>query len=344
MIKKKCHFLVCTVKLDPHTDAIIDILEKRGKSVFRLNTEDFYQKYVFTLIQNKDNNYIKIENKVNGKYIESGEYKIPAYYRKPADVAPHKDCQDNTSRDISTKEANSFMKMLYASSLFHWTNDKFSNIKASRKNLQLEVATEQGLNFPDTLITTSKEDALQFFEKYHFKVILKPLNVSTYTNETDFFSVFAEIVEKEVLLANLESIELAPIFIQEYIQKKYELRICVFDRKVFACKIDSQQNENTIIDWRVINPMEIGHKMIQIPKWLEVKLITFNKTLGLEFGIYDFILTPQEEYYFLENNPNGQWYWIEMITKVKMAEAMANILEKHYLQQRTEIKNNSFLH
>ena len=28
MIKKKCHFLVCTVKLDPHTDAIIDILEK----------------------------------------------------------------------------------------------------------------------------------------------------------------------------------------------------------------------------------------------------------------------------------------------------------------------------
>lgn len=334
MIKKKCDFLVCTVKLDPHTDAVIDILEERGKNVFRLNTEDFYEKYIFTLIQNKDENSIRIENTVNGKFIETGEYKIPAYYRKPSDVIPHKECNDNTSRDVSVKEANSFMKMLYASELFHWTNDKFSNIKASRKNLQLEVATKQGLNFPDTLITTSKENAITFFEKYDFNVILKPLNVSTYTNDTDFFSVFAEKVEKKILLTNLESIELAPVFIQEYIEKEYELRICVFDKKVFACKIDSQNNENTLIDWRVINPMEIGHEMVQIPNWLEIKLIDFNKNLNLEFGIYDFIMTPNGEYYFLENNPNGQWYWIEMITKVKMAEAMANILEKHYLQHR----------
>lgn len=336
MINKdlKCDFLICTVKLDPHTDAVMEVLESKGKKVFRLNTEDFYEKYLFTIIQNKNENYIRIENKINGKYIESFEYKIPAYYRKPSDVVPNVKCFDEASKDISTKEANALLKMLYASDLFHWVNDKFENIRASRKNLQLAVAKAQGLNFPDTLITTNIKDAKLFFKKHNERVILKPLNVSNYKTETEFYSIYAEIIDKSTFYANLEAIELAPIFIQEYIEKEYEIRINVFDNKVFACKINSQKNPKTKIDWRVVNPMEVEHEIIKIPNWLENKLIEFNKTLNLEFGIFDFIFTPNKEYYFLENNPNGQWYWIELITKAKMAETMSELLEKHYRQHQ----------
>lgn len=334
MIKKKCDFLVCTIRLDPHSDAVIEYLESKGKNVFRLNTEDFYTKYDFTLIQNSTQNFIRIINKVNGKYLESCEYKIPAFYRKPSDVIPNIECIDEVSKDVSSKEAEAFLKMLYASNLFYWINDKFHNIRASRKNFQLEIAKKHGLNFPDTLITTCSKEAIRFFKRNKEKVILKPLNVSNYQNEDELYSIYAELIDKEIFYNNIESIGLAPIFIQEYIEKEYELRICVFGDSVFCCKLNSQINEKTKIDWRVVNPVEIEHEIIEIPTWLKDKLIKINNELNLDFGIFDFIYTPSGEFYFLENNPNGQWYWIEIITKAEMSKAMGQLLEKHSCQHR----------
>ena len=35
------------------------------------------------------------------------------------------------------------------------------------------------------------------------------------------------------------------------------------------------------------------------------------KALNLHFGAVDLVLTPDDQYYFLEINPNGQWLWLE---------------------------------
>src|SRR4029453_19406378 len=48
----------------------------------------------------------------------------------------------------------------------------------------------------------------------------------------------------------------------------------------------------------------------------------------LRFGAIDLIETPEGEHVFLENNPNGQWYWVEMMTGQPMARAMADLLER----------------
>jgi hypothetical protein len=40
------------------------------------------------------------------------------------------------------------------------------------------------------------------------------------------------------------------------------------------------------------------------------------------------IVTPQNEYVFLECNLNGQWLWIEFETGFKISEAIANLLMK----------------
>ena len=52
------------------------------------------------------------------------------------------------------------------------------------------------------------------------------------------------------------------------------------------------------------------------------------KDLGLCFGAIDMILTPKNEYVFLEVNPNGQWGWIEELTRVPISSAVANLLIK----------------
>ena len=33
--------------------------------------------------------------------------------------------------------------------------------------------------------------------------------------------------------------------------------------------------------------------------------------INLHFGAVDLVLTPDDQYYFLEINPNGQWLWLE---------------------------------
>lgn len=49
---------------------------------------------------------------------------------------------------------------------------------------------------------------------------------------------------------------------------------------------------------------------------------------GLEFGAFDLILTPENEYYFLELNANGQWGWIQYMTGLPIKEAIADLLIK----------------
>ncbi len=40
----------------------------------------------------------------------------------------------------------------------------------------------------------------------------------------------------------------------------------------------------------------------------------------------DFIVTPKDEYVFLENNPFGQYLWLEIETKIPLTEEICNLL------------------
>jgi D-alanine-D-alanine ligase-like ATP-grasp enzyme len=48
--------------------------------------------------------------------------------------------------------------------------------------------------------------------------------------------------------------------------------------------------------------------------------------MGLRYGCIDMIVTPAGEHVFLEVNPNGQWYFVQLKTGLKIAEAIADLL------------------
>ena len=48
--------------------------------------------------------------------------------------------------------------------------------------------------------------------------------------------------------------------------------------------------------------------------------------LDLPFGAFDFAVTPDEEWVFLEINPNGQWGWIEDHTGLHITDAIVDHL------------------
>ena len=63
-----------------------------------------------------------------------------------------------------------------------------------------------------------------------------------------------------------------------------------------------------------------------MPDEIKKACVDLTKYYGLEFGAIDLVLTPEGNYVFLEINPNGQWAWIEVLTRLPISDAIANLL------------------
>ena len=97
-----------------------------------------------------------------------------------------------------------------------------------------------------------------------------------------------------------------PSLFQNLIEKKFEIRTFFLLDRFYSMAIFSQQKESTSIDFRnydVKNPNR--YVPFSIPKSIESKLKLFMKKLDLKTGSIDLIVTPNDEYVFLEVNPVG---------------------------------------
>ena len=48
--------------------------------------------------------------------------------------------------------------------------------------------------------------------------------------------------------------------------------------------------------------------------------------MGLNYGAFDFVITPDGDWVMLECNPAGQWLWLEHETGAPIAAALADLL------------------
>ena len=119
---------------------------------------------------------------------------------------------------------------------------------------------------------------------------------------------------------------MAPVMAQEYVPKKLELRVTIVGEKIFTCAIYSQGSEKTKIDWRHYDSEKVKHEIFKLPKEIEHKILLFMKEAGLKFGAIDMILTPKDEFVFLEVNPSGQFGWIEDLTGMPISKSIAELL------------------
>jgi len=134
-------------------------------------------------------------------------------------------------------------------------------------------------------------------------------------------------------MEHLESVRHGPTFLQGLVAKRRDIRVTVIGEQIFPAAIDSQAVEVARIDFRKADIMDLPHVPITLPEPVAHACVQLVKQLGLNFGAIDLIETPDGEYVFLENNPNGQWYWVEMITGQPMACAMADLLERGVVER-----------
>lgn len=318
----KDSILVLTSARDKSVDNVIDMLKLRGEKVFRLNTEEF---------PTKNSLVLQLNNGLSSNRIATPEWKLSTddikscWYRHvdPSIIASK--CVG--SAKFSEKESTAALWSLYTSIDAFWMNHPLIGVRLleSNKLYQLNAATKVGLRIPDTLITNNAEEVMAFTDSHGGEIAAKVLtgHIFSVSGADKIQTIYTQRISKNVLEKLSATIGLAPIFIEEYVHKKIELRVTVVEERIFACAIRSQDSPQTKDDWRRYDFDNVAHTDYKLSDDISAKIIALMKRLGLTYGAIDMIVTPQEDYIFLEVNPSGQWAWIEHFTGMKISEAVA---------------------
>ncbi len=301
---------IITHKEDFTADFVIDKLNNRGIKYYRFNCEDIDQeKYIF---QNKNNFAFELNKVNNFRSVWFRRTKLPDLKRN-----------SDTDKLYLLGEYDSLLhNIYYRLQTKKWLSHPESVYRAENKIFQISVAKEIGFKLPATLITNQHSTLKMFIEKHNQKVIVKPLAQGRIKQVDGFKTIYTNQLTKKII-SNLESYLLTPSIYQEYIEKQYELRVTVVADKVFSAKIDSQQLDETKIDWR---KQKLPFEKYSLPKKIEDKCRNLVKKLNLSFGAIDIIKDLNGNYIFLEINPNGQWAWLDMETGLNISDEIINFL------------------
>jgi glutathione synthase/RimK-type ligase-like ATP-grasp enzyme len=194
------------------------------------------------------------------------------------------------------------------------------------KEEQLKVAVRNGLLIPDTCISNDPGQVGRFMEQQGGSVVSKMQSSFAIYREAEEHVVFTNAVTVDHL-NDLATLQYCPMVFQQEVIKKLELRVTVVGRAVFAFSIDSQRVDNARVDWR-----KEGVNMINdwqpytLPDEIENKLLAFMDDYGLNYGAIDLILTPDDQYYFLEVNAAGEYFWLDRLCDHAISKQIAAVL------------------
>lgn len=328
--------LIITNKGDIHCNPVIKHLQRNGDKYFRLNTESLLTDYLISFSYKDQSVDLHIENKINGKTLSSKEV-ISVWERRPnSPVLP--EINNEKIKLVVEDEANELTKWIrhffincrmIGSSVWDRPNES----KLRQMDLASRVINElrSEIKLPHTLLTNSKKD-LEQFSNNKKEIVLKPISADGLMLDDKLEIPFTsrKVNSKNINVITQDDLELCPSFMQEYVEKNYELRITVIGEKILCCKIDSQKlpKGNGREDWRE----GYEHGLSEVEEWIDCpdeiqEFITlYMQKMNLNFGCFDFIYAKNNSFYFLECNPNGQWMWLEEDLGIPISESIANFL------------------
>lgn len=309
--------LILTDCFDVHADIVVEELKKENISFFRFDLD----------VESLKKTYVSFENcvwkiRVNNCEINSRQITCVWCRRPFVELSLQEQRYTDIDFKIWKNEWNKTLLGIYNSlKTIPWLNPLRKAYKGENKYYQMDIAKEVGFNLPQTLISNDKQ-VIEEFSNKHSKILFKLMSQEIYDlGKDNFKGLYTNVVTKEEL-QNFNEIEENPIVLQEYIDKKYEIRYTVVGKEHLVCRIDSQLSEKAKEDWRRYDIANAPHHKIEAPKEIQAKVNKMLSMLGLEYGALDFIVTPEDKWVFLEINCMGQWLWIEQLTGMQISKAI----------------------
>lgn len=218
-----------------------------------------------------------------------------------------------------------------------WLNPYFEEDKGRlNKWLQASVAHDLGFLTPASIISNEPDDVRAFCERFRNDVVIKPIKRGYLEGEHGDRRVLLTSVldANDLHRAQGEGISVCPVYVQERVPKRFDIRATVVRDRVLSCQIHSQERADTRIDFRRQFAGEhlVCHRPHDLPAKVHEQCIALIERLGPHFGALDLVLRPDGDYVFLEVNPNGQWGWIEKASGLPIAAAIADTLISSAMQ------------
>jgi len=316
--------LVVTSSEVSDVESVLNFLPREDTFVFKT---DYFENYGVTQETSSGTDTFSITD--DSSRIESSDISS-IWYRRPGKKQQGMGDLELADKQYAEQEVSRFLRALWNSQYPHnvlWVNHPYLSWKIEcNKQLQIKEACKAGLDVPNSIVTNDHERARDFLSK-HGACILKTFGTFSKDEEGWPMGVYTTPITLQDLEANLDELKLCPVILQSYIPKRLELRVTVVGDNVFACAIHSQDSDRTKHDWRKYDFVNVKHEVFELPQYVKDRLLTCMRSWGLKFGAIDMVITPDDRYVFLEVNPAGQWGWIEDLTQLPIAEAIATLLK-----------------
>ena len=302
---------------------VINAISQQGGKAFRFDTDRFPTEVQLDVYYGKGTQRLILASEQGS--LDLSEVSA-VWYRRIAIGGRIPTTMEPQLRNASVQESRTTIQGMIASlKAFHL--DLLPSIRhAENKQLQLQVARELGLDTPRTLITNNPQAVREFAQQCESGLIAKMLSSFAIYEQEQEKVVFTNPVALEEL-DNLDGLRFCPMTFQENIPKALELRTTIVGKRVFTASIDSQRSEPARYDWRRQGVAFLKDwKPYTLPQDIEEKLLELMAHFGLTYGALDLILTPDGRYIFLEVNPVGEFFWLELCPGLPISKAIADIL------------------
>ena len=316
--------LILSDKNDVHADVVVKGLVAASEAFFRLNLD------VGSLLKTQVNFKSGCwEISQNDRLINLSQISCIWNRRTFVELSLEESADQTADFRIWKNEWNKYLVGFYSAlNSRQWLNPWRLNFIAENKYLQMEIAKRIGFNIPELIVSNRKTD-LESFLKKHPDAVLKLMHQDVYKTKTNEFKSF--FVNK-ITLKNLEKFKENnenPIVLQQYIEKAFEVRYTAIGTEHYVCRIDSQNSEKSKVDWRRYDLPNTPYTRIVAPEIIRNQVNALLTESGLIYGALDFIVTPDNKWYFLEINPMGQFLWVEDLSGLKISDEIVSWLSKN---------------
>lgn len=316
--------LILTNKWDLTTDFVVRKLRQRGHEFLRLNTEALASEVAtitlpdFHILVSKQGELYDLTDDVGVIW-----NRRPG---KPFDDVPSEDRPSAATQRYVNDQWYSWLEALQLLQDVTWINHPYANSLMESKIRQLRLASKLGFSVPETIISNDPVAARRQLRKWGGNMIAKALYSPLIEEPEQDFFIFTNELD-QIDSSDDEAIKVSPSIFQKPIAPKMDYRVTVVGEDVFPVKIESADGLPVNLDWRT-QKENLQFRLCRLPTKIEELCRHYVEQCGLLFGAID-LIEHQNEFFFLEINPNGEWGWLQEPTGVPIAESLCDLMIRH---------------
>jgi len=335
--------LIISDNQDSSTNEVLKWLDYYNIKWIRINEDDDIKFHALEYLHNKIEKFI-IES--NNRFIDLVDIDAYWYRRGWLNTGIQQSPVRVSENPKINFEINGYLEREFENLKFfihsYLVDEKISInsflTRTNNKTYYQFVASSVGINVPDTAIVTEKDKVAGFFQRSGRNAITKSINegFSFRVNSGIYYSSNYSLSEKDI---NESGESFFPTLFQRYTEKFVELRIFYLNKKTYTMAIFSQANEKTKLDFRRYDYNCPNRKVpFKLPVEVESKIIKMMSRIGLNCGSIDMILTPENEFVFLEVNPVGQFGMVSYPCNYNLE----SIIAKNLYNGEQDLSNKKF--